>query len=177
MGRNIHKVLPVAAMMLIGVGAATSAVGYRVNTSASIPIGIYRVTNTPVQVGRFVQVCPTDTPIFKEAMRRSYIGPGPCPGGYGYLFKKVLAAKNDYVEMTTTGMRVNGRPIPFSRPLQHDGAGRLLQSWVGQRMLSETDVIIMTDSNPQSFDSRYFGVIPQSNIISVVRPILTWGHK
>lgn len=174
---DLHKLAAISAMLFLGTAIMSSAAGFRVNTSGSIPLGLYRTNSAQVRVGSYVQVCPTNTVIFKEALNRGYISPGRCDGGYGYIFKKVLAAKTDTVQMTDSGMLINGRHVPFSAPLQHDAAKRPLSSGRWKKVLSDNEFIIMTDNNPASFDSRYFGPIPRENIISVITPVLTWREK
>jgi conjugative transfer signal peptidase TraF len=162
--------------LLIGSGVA--AAGYRVNVSASVPLGIYRVTPRAVAVGEYVQVCPPNKQPFIEAKDRGYIGPGKCPGGFGYLFKKVLAAKTDTVTMTDAGMTINGQAVPYSAPLKHDPTMRPLPVWrVANRQLEDHELILMTNVNPKSFDSRYFGPVGAEQVVSVVKPVLTWGEK
>ena len=36
------------------------------------------------------------------------------------------------------------------------------------------EVVLMTQGDKNSFDARYFGPLPQQQIVSVVQPILTW---
>jgi hypothetical protein len=45
---------------------------------------------------------------------------------------------------------------------------------VGARASTPGEVLLMSDYNPQSFDSRYFGPIEETAIESVVTPVLTF---
>ncbi|TWA81543.1 conjugation peptidase TraF [Azospirillum brasilense] len=149
----------------------------RVNTSPSIPVGFYlaRAERAPT-VGDTVFVCPPDTTAFQLALARGYIGAGPCGGRYEHVFKVILAAKSDVVEIGAEGVRVNGRLLPASAPMDTDAAGRALPALrYGPQTLPPGAVLLMTE-NPRSFDARYFGPLDASHIDAVVTPLLTWSE-
>jgi conjugative transfer signal peptidase TraF len=150
------------------------AAGIRLNTTPSIPVGVYRLTNEPLVKGAYVLFCPPPAAVFDLAKARGYLGAGYCPGGYGQLMKKVLAVQDDVVVIGTDGVRVNGQLLPLSAPIKADGAGRPLPDYKASRVLGSTEVLVMSDSNSGSFDGRYFGPIQRSQIQGVIRPIFTW---
>ena len=149
--------------------------GFRINTSPSIPLGIYRTTTTPLAVGSYVLLCPEDREPFITAQKRDYIGAGYCPGGLGYMFKRVAALPNDIITTTENGMYINGKLYPNSKPFHHDALNRVLPIWhATQTRLKAGEVVLMTQGDKNSFDARYFGPLPQQQIIAVVQPVLTW---
>ena len=149
--------------------------GLRINTSPSIPLGIYRVTSAPLTVGSYVLLCPENKEPFITAQKRGYIGAGYCPGGLGYMFKRVAAMKNDIITTTANGMQINGKLYPNSKPFKHDALNRALPIWhANKTRLKAGEVVLMTQGDKNSFDARYFGPLPQQQIISVVQPVLTW---
>jgi conjugative transfer signal peptidase TraF len=160
------------SMLLIGYGAY--ATGARVNATHSIPLGLYWLTDRPIEKGEYVIFCPPKNDVFDEAKRRGYFKAGFCPGEYRYLMKKVLAVKHDKVSVTDEGVHVNGELLPFSAPLKADSAGRALPLLRAEYELAETELLLMTDVSQKSFDSRYFGPIQRSQILGVIRPIFTW---
>ncbi|MDD5494463.1 MAG: conjugative transfer signal peptidase TraF [Dehalococcoidia bacterium] len=159
---------------LLALGMVCHVVGARINTSGSIPIGLYWMTERPLAKGEYVLLCPPPGNVFDEAKRRGYFGAGFCPGDYAYLMKKILAAKKDKVSVSDEGVRVNGELLPFSRPLSADKQGRPLPVLRGEYQLGDSDVLLMTDVSPLSFDSRYFGLVNRSQIKGVIRPVFTW---
>lgn len=162
-----------AAALLLSVVA--DAAGARVNTTNSIPVGLYWVTSAPIEKGAYVFFCPPQIGIFAEAKERGYIGAGFCPGGYGYMMKRVLAAKSDVVTVADDGVRVNGEMLPFSVPIKADKAGRPLPRYQSNAYtLGESELLLMSDVSPISFDSRYFGPVSRSQIKAVIRPVVTW---
>nr|WP_256205485.1 S26 family signal peptidase [Nitrosomonas cryotolerans] len=42
-------------------------------------------------------------------------------------------------------------------------------------MLHDSEYLLMSDVNPNSFDARYFGLIAGLQIQHVVEPVFTWG--
>jgi conjugative transfer signal peptidase TraF len=160
------------SILLFGYGAY--AAGARVNTTNSIPVGLYWLTAKPIEKGAYVIFCPPPSDVFDEAKWRGYFKSGFCPGKYQYLMKKVLAVKHDKVSVTELGVRVNGELLSFSAPLKADSTGRPLPILRAEYELGDTDLLLMTDVSQKSFDSRYFGLIPQSQIQGVICPIFTW---
>ena len=162
-----------AAVLLLG--AACYLAGVRINTTKSVPVGVYWAVSTPVRKGDYVIFCPPRVGVFDEAKARGYISAGFCPGGYGYLMKRVLAAKDDTVSVGDEGVRVNGELLPLSAPLRTDKGGRLMPRYQARRFtLGASELLLMSDVSPTSFDGRYFGPINRSQLRTVVRPVLTW---
>jgi conjugative transfer signal peptidase TraF len=138
-------------------------------------LGLYWTCRKPAEKDDYVMFCPPRLELFDTARERGYIGAGFCPGGYGYIMKRVLAAKNDAVTVTQEGVRVNGKLLPFSAVLGADQGGRPLPRYRSNGYtLNEDQVLLMTDVYPFSFDSRYFGPIDRSQIKSVIYPVFTW---
>ena len=162
-------------LLVLASIAVIKQAGFRVNTSPSIPLGIYRTTTSPLSVGSYVLICPENKEPFITAQKRDYIGAGYCPGGLGYMFKRVAALPNDIITTTANGMYINGKLYPDSKPFHHDVLNRMLPIWhAHQTRLKAGEVVLMTQGDKNSFDARYFGPLPQQQIVSVVQPVLTW---
>ncbi len=173
--RKLCMIVMMAMGCLTVFAVSASLAGIRINTTGSYPRGIYWMTNDPITKGSLVIFCPTDSAVFHMAKERGYINAGFCPGSTGYMIKKILATNHDRVEMTTAGVFVNGRLLPNSKPMDMDLEGQPLSPIrVNITALDEHSVLLMSDYSPKSFDGRYFGLIEESQIIGVVRPILTW---
>lgn len=154
-----------AALLLV-------AMGFRLNLTDSIPIGLYRMTDIKNLKYAFVLFCPEDKPVFQQARDRGYIDSGLCHGGYGYLMKKVVAIKGDKISITDEGVLVNHRLIPFSKPISADGLGRPLPQWrASDYLLKEDEILTMTSQSAWSFDSRYYGPVHLSQIKGMITPV------
>ena len=139
------KYFSIALICLIAIGGICLVVGIKINTSKSIPLGIYRSSEGPVEKGDYVVFCPPSDPVFNMAKERGYLAGGLCPGGYGYMMKDVAGISGDIVAVKDDGVRVNGIMLPESKPLQADPAGRPLphfqaDSYTLGRFRSSADV-------------------------------------
>jgi conjugative transfer signal peptidase TraF len=146
------------------------------NTTPSVPLGLYWKTQDPLKKGSYVIFCPLLTQPFSIAKQRNYITSGLfCPNKYGYLIKQIVALKGDSIAVTNTGVFINGHLHIQSKPLRFDLIGKKLPYYrITNFILKENDCFLMSKNDPLSFDSRYFGVIPLSQIQTVIRPIFTW---
>lgn len=178
MNRLLQRTITVASIGGIGIfllAAMCGIAGARLNVTSSLPVGLYWVSAAPIAKGVYVMFCPPQRHAFAVAKKRYYIESGRCPGGYGYMMKRVLAVADDTFSVTDDGVRVNGEPIPNSVPLAADGAGRPLPRYRCERCtLDRSQLLLMSGVNPISYDARYFGPVDRAQIRSVVRPIFTW---
>ncbi|OJW51147.1 MAG: conjugative transfer signal peptidase TraF [Alphaproteobacteria bacterium 41-28] len=166
----------VAGTVILVLIAVFTIAGARINTTKSIPVGLYWTSPIEkIQKGAYVIFCPPQNSVFDEAKTRDYIGAGTCPGGYGLMMKRVLAAQNDVVSINDKGVYVNGKLLPHSTPIKADTIGRPLPCYtVDHYALSKTELLLMSDVNATSFDGRYFGPIDRSHIKTVIFPVMTW---
>ena len=44
-----------------------------------------------------------------------------------------------------------------------------------EKMLNDSEYLLMSDVNPNSFDARYFGLIAHAQSQHVVEPFCIWG--
>ena len=131
---------------------------------------------TEVRRDDVVSFCPPDTPAFREARQRGYVGSGLCQGGYEPLLKPIAAIEGDRVTRTEQGIRINGRLIANSKSLVSDLEGRTLPSaGANDVIVAKDEVWVISSYNPLSFDSRYFGPVPISKIEGLARPVFVMG--
>ncbi|MDR4513599.1 conjugative transfer signal peptidase TraF [Nitrosomonas sp.] len=151
--------------------------GFYINTTPSLPVGLYRIVDEPVSKGAYVAFCPPQSDVFDWAVARGYINPGDCPGGYGQLLKCVHAVAGDTVLIDEAGITVNGQWLPNSIPIRADAYGAVLPQYRFNAVLGESEYLLLSDLNPHSFDARYFGVINHAQIVHVVRPVVTFNFQ
>ncbi|MCY0386745.1 conjugative transfer signal peptidase TraF [Robbsia sp. Bb-Pol-6] len=178
MRRFIERVFLVSVAGGVGVmmaGGMMYYAGARVNTSKSIPRGLYWTSGEPFEKGRYVAFCPPPDPLLDTARARGYIGSGFCPGGYSYMMKTISAAKGDTVSVTSQGVTVNGELLRGSAPLAFDAIGRPLpRLHVARRTLGDADLLLMAERSATSFDARYFGIVTRDRVQSIIRPVVVW---
>ena len=160
--------------MLAGLTSANTA-GLRFNATPSMPVGFWRMVpnHAQLQRGEIVVVCPPDTAPLRMGQERGYIAPGTCPGGSEPLVKPIAAVSGDVVAVSTAGVAVNGSSVPGTAQLSRDSAGRpLRQVPAGAYPVAPGEVWLLSGHDPRSFDSRYFGPVPQANVQGVARPLM-----
>jgi conjugative transfer signal peptidase TraF len=176
--RTLHAAVATSAVLavLCAAGAAFAyANGYRVNTTASMPLGVWHVTpTTTVERGDVVWVCPPSNATFREARRFGFVPAGFCPGDFNPLLKPVAAVAGDRVLVEDRGVSVNGRLLANSAPARKDAMGRFLPR-VPRRAytVKPGQVWLISTYNAASFDSRYFGPLATDLIVGVADPVAT----
>jgi conjugative transfer signal peptidase TraF len=144
-------------------------------TSHSLPWGIYRRTQEPIQRGVLIHVCLPEA-LAAYALEREYLSAGPCPGLYQELLKPVAAVAGDVVEISETGVSVNGSVIPGSLAFSADSHGRphTVRMEKGWYVVPEGQVFLLSTYHPRSWDGRYFGFLPLSAVRGTVWGVWTW---
>jgi conjugative transfer signal peptidase TraF len=171
--RKLPAALSVSCMAVIATLAAGEATGLRINTTASMPRGLWRVQNgAKIGRGEIVTICPPDCADVHEGARRGYISTGNCPGGYEPLVKPIAAIPGDLVTVSPEGILVNGQPLPNTKQLIEDETGRPLHPVpAGSYRVTAGEVWLLSGHDPRSFDGRYFGAVPVANLIGIARPL------
>jgi conjugative transfer signal peptidase TraF len=96
------------------------------------------------------------------AEERGYIGHGSCPGGTESLGKVVTAMPGDTVTVDPRAA------------LKTDTGGRQMEHFPFGKYHVRAGEIWVHGAARNSFDSRYFGPIPVSNIRASLKPLFTW---
>ena len=162
-------------LLLLGYGALLSllsAADLAVNTSPSLPLGLYWTTSVASSRGSLVAVC-LPPPLAAVARARCYLPPGRCPSGLAPLGKIVLAQAGDEVLVTPRGLAVNGRAVPRSRPLRSDGEGRPLTAFPpGRYPVRRGEIWLFSPYHPLAWDSRYYGPLPAATVVATLVPVV-----
>ncbi|TDH61238.1 conjugative transfer signal peptidase TraF [Dankookia rubra] len=168
------KTRTLAALSLVAVVAAAPCVaGLRWNASPSMPIGVWQFVLLQGDLGRgqVVGLClPAEWA--RLALSRAYTDGGGCQEGHEPLLKPIAAVPGDVVDVSPDGVRVNG-VLTVPPALPEDAAGRPLTAMPqGRYLVQPGSVWVLSDHNPRSLDSRYFGPVPVSGLIAAARPVL-----
>jgi conjugative transfer signal peptidase TraF len=157
--------------VLIGVFQMWSIAGLRINTSPSLPVGLY-ITTANVRAN-LVEFCPAE-PFASFSIARGYRDRGACGDGAAPLLKPVVASAGDVVDLSARGISVNGVLLPNTAPLSKDSKSRPLTAWIfGHYVVAPGTVWVASSYHPRSFDSRYFGPVSTSAIRHRIKPFLT----
>ncbi len=162
----------------IAMGSAYAG-GLRWNVSPSMPMGVWRVQaiQGAITRGEVVTLCLDPTPV-AFGRERGYLAGGECPGGVEMLIKTAAAVPGDQVEVSDGGISVNGLPIPHSKSLPTDDLNRPMKAIPnGVYQVGPTQVWVIGDTDPRSYDSRYFGAVSIKNIRGRAVPLFVNQHK
>lgn len=170
--KKLSIIIAIFLISTIAAGLLFHSMGFRINLTESIPVGLYRITGTDPLKNAYVIFCPDDRQTFRLAEKRGYIDHGLYCNGYGYLMKKVVAVSGDILSVTNEGVFVNQILIPYSKPKLQDGMNRTLPQWqVMNYQLQEDEIMTMTSQSEWSFDGRYYGLVHTRQIKGMITPI------
>jgi len=170
------KGVAIGSMTIFALCLLAGLAGARINTTRSIPIGLYWTSEGPIRKGDYVMACPPPEGVFALAKARGYLGAGFCPGNYSALMKRVAALEGDKIEITREGVSVNGELWPASAPREVDSAGRPLPRYPATHfVLGVGEVLLMSEANATGFDGRYFGPVLKGAVLDGMSPVLIWS--
>jgi type IV secretory pathway protease TraF len=73
----------------------------------------------------------------------------------------------------TDRVAIDGVPIPGSRIMEKDGQGRSL--WHVQSGMVRAGEVYLHSDFMGSWDSRYFGPVPEPGVLGLAQEVLTYG--
>ena len=163
-----------AAICILILGAAIAALFSSgrliLNTTASVPIGLWWRVDGPLNLGDVVRVPieafkATDWVPEEKKKKNAW-------GNHKAFLKRVAGLPGDLIEVGDYGLlRINGHIIPNSAPLSADRAGRPLKAYPLPVRLESDELWLLSDS-PRGFDSRYLGPVKYEKCNKLV--LLPW---
>ena len=161
------------AVILLLLCGGFFTMGGLVNTSSTIPPGLYWKVDKPLAVGKIVVFCPPNRLEFQKARDQGMIGGGSCPDNFDNMMLKVAAKYKNKVTINDSGVTINDVLYPQSKPLEKDKAGRPMPILsLDNYELKENEILLMSDASGEPFDGRYFGLIDVEQVDSVISPVL-----
>jgi len=167
----LGPVIAVAFLVALGM-----VLGLRISlTDSAAPAGIYRIVRgVSVKHGELVAAC-LPISIAQEGLARGYLQQGDCPSGAEPVAKIVGALPGDALEVQPGSVAVDGQVFADSAVAPRDSMGRPLPHvpW-GRRQVAPGEVWLFGFNNVRSWDARYFGPVPLSEVRAALKPVLTW---
>ena len=153
---------PIIGLALLHHAVAAPVLVY--NPSGSEPRGFYRLTSQSPALGRLI--------VFRvPASGRDYAGQNLGHLVRGGILKEIAAGPGSTVCERSGKVFIDRRLR--ARVSEHDSNGRPLPHWSGCQTLTEGEFFAFSDRIPNSFDSRYYGPVQQSEVVGVYAPIWT----
>ena len=172
-GEDLPRALRWLSCLLVGSLLTAYWAGLRINTTASMPRGLYRMAgDVLVQRGELVVFCLRRGELHDLIVRRGYFSRSrQCPGGLVPLLKRVAGVPGDHYRITTAGITLNGRSLAGTAQLPCDGQGLPLPVPAHAGGNLPPDHYLLLGEATGSFDSRYLGPVDKSQIIGRLRPL------
>lgn len=136
--------------------------GLRVNVTASLPLGLYRLCPDTPGRGDYVSFC-LEGEYAALALDRGYVGPGVCPSGLRPLLKQVAGLSGDVVK--AAGLHI----------LEADSLNRPLTSALRDGRIPHGMALVLAPHGG-SYDGRYFGLVPVASL-QKVEPVFVLQHS
>lgn len=133
------------------------------NRTASVPTGLYWLSDDPFTHGRWV-VVSSQSDVAGWAETRGYVGKD------WPLLKQIAGMPGDEICRTGGEILINNQPVAIAKPV--DSSGRMLPVWEGCSILQSDEVFLLT-AHPASLDGRYFGLIKQTDLDGTAIPLMT----
>ena len=171
---NLLRCIALVCAGVLGAAALTAKVGgVRFNWTASMPVGFYTVDRPIITRGEIALACLPPATV-RTGRERGYLPGGSCASHASPVGKRIAATPGDIVELSATGLAVNGERISTSALRARDSLGRPLSHWpLGWHSVGPSEVWLIGVDDDRSWDSRYFGPVPVSSVIASLRPIAT----
>lgn len=131
------------------------------NFTPSIPVGLYLIDDAAPAPGDIIALAAASSvSIASSVLARDRM-----------LLKPVAAQGGDTVCRNGSVVSINSAIMAEAR--SHMSDGQTLPRWSGCRRLAPDELFLLSQ-HPASFDSRYFGPVRSSDVVGVLRPLLTF---
>ncbi len=97
-----------------------------------------------------------------------------CPNDAPYLLKTIVAKEGDKVEISKSGVLINGELFKSSKAFLTDKGINLYPMSLQKFILAKDEFFVLGDTL-NSYDSRYFGIIRKNQVYG--KAILVWSVK
>ena len=135
------------------------------NASPSVPTGLYWLAKIDaLRLGELVAAQPPQA-LSRYMAERFYL-----PEGLP-LIKYVGALPGDTVCRRGQVIFIDGYPVAAAQ--DRDRLGRALPVWQGCHRIAANEVFLLNPEVEDSFDGRYFGVLPLESILGRTVPLFT----
>jgi len=160
------------------VGAWVSGYGVAVNTSISMPRGLYLVAPLgKPQRGEIVAVCIPAGPAASLYLQRDYLPASKaCPSGLAAVLKPIAGVSGDVVKVEALATSINGVAVVNSGVFSTDSDGKPIQhlpvGW--EKRLGPGEFFMLSNHIARSLDSRYYGPVQLVDLRGRAVPLITF---
>ena len=146
------------------------------NLSPSMPVGLYLKTGkanaSNLKTGDLVLAClPPE--IKKFGLARGYLGKASICQGADAVIKQIYGVPGDDLTLTMKGMITKSAYYIFPTKVR-DSQNRPLPYISRGAYNNTTGYWLIGTNSPDSWDARYWGPVPLTNILSHVKPLVVF---
>lgn len=149
---------------LIALPVIANGLPLRINTTPSLPIGLYFISECNALKGVTV-VHSLPEPLMRFAKERGYVS----QHSKG-LLKTVAATAGDHVCWFEDNVWINGEQAASLQ--SHDRRDRPLPAPTGCKQLSDNEILTFIEGSDVSYDGRYFGAIHRGQVVGCARQVI-----
>lgn len=165
--KKIIIFLALIFLAVISLGKGIFPKVFVINKSYSMPVGVYIIDNdTNYSVGDIVAIIPPKN--IKELMlNRGYLSKSD-----DYLIKKIAGMEGDVYKNVNDLAYINDKYI--GNVYKVDSKKRPMPNYLGEHVIQNGYFLAIADNRPNSFDSRYFGLLKITDIKYKLQPLITF---
>ncbi len=169
--RTAVLILAISGFVYVATDVLLKAAHLHINFSNSVPVGLYRETTEIAEP--YAGICLPVSTVTQAIHAGLALDHGTCPGGFEPILKPIFrATETSSIIYGQAGFVVNGKLLPNTAPKTHSETGAPLQHFPFG--VYRNGLWAISDFNPNSFDSRYFGPLDPGSIQFYVHPFLTF---
>lgn len=171
--RNIGAITAITIAVIVGAAFVTAQFRLFINTSSShVPVGLWRkiadTDDRPLQVGDIVVFSLAELYEAKPEVTDNNMA-----AAVNFLIKKVAAVAGDSITLENNRVAVNGVLFNNAEVNHKYISGDIRCKIQYPLKVPEGHVWLMANVK-DSFDSRYFGAVPVSQIKNRAKAVLLW---
>jgi conjugative transfer signal peptidase TraF len=160
-GKADIVILTVCVLTFMTLPLIAKHAGLAFNDTNSVPTGLYHTALADKY--KYVGVCLPSQTVQVAIHAGIEIAAGECEDGHRPILKRLYSASVERpIEFSQRGFRVDGRLLSNTAPKEKSSKGVPLNHFAYGSYTQGLWVI--SDYNPNSFDSRYFGPVRQEEI-------------
>ena len=175
-----RRVLKRTAILLVIIFFIFTVLSYfrnnfEYNVTNSLPQGFYKVVYKEIERNDLVVFCLKDNKYIKFAEEQGYFqGLSKKCGTTPQFIKKAMGLPRDNITINKSGVFINNIRVRNSEASEVILKDKLFDSYEKEFQLASDEYFLMSDHNPMSYDSRYFGTVKKSEIKKVVEPFYNY---
>lgn len=148
--------------------------GLLFNYSNSVPFGVYRrVVARSNRAALYAGFCLPDATAKSAIHAGLEIVPGACARGLAPVLKPLSQASPEHpISLTDCGFFIDGKLLANTAPKSRSRTGAVLVHYPFGTYTN--GLWAVSNFNPNSYDSRYFGPVAPDAILFYAKPVWTW---